>query len=73
MHYDAPSSDRIEFEMNQFLEWFNNELKLDSVLKSAIAHFWFVTIHPFDDGNGRIARSIADLQLTRTDGINQRL
>lgn len=72
VHYEAPASERIEFEMNQFLEWFNNQLELDSVLKSAIAHFWFVTIHPFDDGNGRIARSIADLQLTRSDGINQR-
>lgn len=72
VHYEAPSSDRVPLEMKQFLDWFNNEYNIDSVLKSAIAHLWFVTIHPFDDGNGRIARTIADLQLTRSDGSNQR-
>ena len=73
IHYQAPSSDRVPFEMKQFLEWFNDESNtIDSVLKSAVAHLWFVTIHPFDDGNGRIARTIADLQLTRSDGSNQR-
>lgn len=72
VHYEAPSSERVPYEMQQFLEWFNQENDLDSVLKSAVAHLWFVTIHPFDDGNGRIARTIADLQLTRSDGSNQR-
>ena len=58
--------------MRQFLAWFNAEQGLDPVLKAGLAHFWFVTIHPFDDGNGRIARAIADLQLARSDGSGQR-
>lgn len=72
IHYEAPNSDRVPMEMKQFFDWFNQENEMDSVLKSAVAHLWFVTIHPFDDGNGRIARTIADLQLTRSDGSNQR-
>ena len=72
VHYEAPDSKRLNSEMAQFLKWFNNETEMDAVLKSAIAHFWFVTIHPFDDGNGRIARAIADLQLARSDGSTQR-
>lgn len=72
IHYEAPNSDRVPLEMKHFLDWFNQENEMDSVLKSAVAHLWFVTIHPFDDGNGRIARTIADLQLTRSDGSNQR-
>lgn len=72
-HYEAPNPDQVEFEMNLFLEWFNNtSSETDSVLKAAIAHFWFVTIHPFDDGNGRIARAITDLQLARSDRSSQR-
>lgn len=58
--------------MYQFLKWYNNSLEIDPVLKAAITHFWFVTIHPFDDGNGRIARAITDMQLARSDGSPQR-
>jgi Fic family protein len=58
--------------MARFLEWFNREEALDSVLEAAVAHLWFVTIHPFDDGNGRIARAIADMALARSERSNQR-
>ncbi|MBO9636306.1 MAG: Fic family protein [Chitinophagaceae bacterium] len=68
VHFQAPDSDRLESEMEKFLHWFNADQQLDPVLKAAIAHLWFVTIHPFDDGNGRIARTIADMLLTRSDG-----
>lgn len=67
VHYQAPGSDRIEPEMNRFLDWFENEHEIDLVLKAAIAHLWFVTIHPFDDGNGRITRAITDMILARSD------
>ncbi|MBK7478462.1 MAG: Fic family protein [Bacteroidales bacterium] len=67
VHYQAPGSDRIEPEMIRFLDWFENEHDTDLVLKAAIAHLWFVTIHPFDDGNGRIARAITDMTLARSD------
>ena len=67
VHYQAPNSDRIELEMNKFLQWFENDNDIDLVLKAAIAHLWFVTIHPFDDGNGRIARAITDMMLARSD------
>ena len=72
IHYEAPEAGRLDVEMNTFLEWFNKGISIDPVLKAAIAHLWFVTIHPFDDGNGRIARAIADLQLARADGSQQR-
>ncbi len=72
VHFEAPQASRLSNEMNIFLEWFNNEADLDPVLKSAIAHLWFVTIHPFEDGNGRIARAIADMQLARADKTSQR-
>ena len=72
VHYEAPKADQVESEMNAFLNWFNNTSEIDPVLKAAIAHFWFVTIHPFDDGNGRIARAITDMQLARSDGSSQR-
>jgi Fic family protein len=72
VHFQAPDADRLEREMKQFLEWFNHDSTNDPVLKAALAHLWFVTIHPFDDGNGRIARAIADLQLARADGSSQR-
>ena len=58
--------------MKQFFDWFNSDKQIDPVLKSAVAHLWFLTIHPFDDGNGRIARTIADMQLTRADAESQR-
>lgn len=72
IHYEAPEAVRLNTEMNLFLTWFNTVHQIDSVLKAAIAHFWFVTIHPFDDGNGRIARAITDMQLARSDGSAQR-
>ncbi len=67
IHFEAPSSDRVPHEMEQFLNWLNSDNSLDLVLKSIIAHFWFVTIHPFDDGNGRIARAILDMFLAKSD------
>jgi Fic family protein len=72
VHYEAPASELLENEMKGFCDWFNKEYGIDTVMKAAIAHLWFVTIHPFDDGNGRIARAIADMQLTRSDGTPQR-
>lgn len=67
IHFEAPSADRVPHEMEQFLNWLNSDKSLDFVLKSIIAHFWFVTIHPFDDGNGRIARAILDMFLAKSD------
>ncbi len=72
VHYEAPDADRLQAEMRQFINWFNENNTLDAVLKAAVVHLWFVTIHPFDDGNGRIARAIADMQLARADGTPQR-
>jgi Fic family protein len=72
VHYQAPDADMLPDEMGKFLRWVNTEEDRDPVLKSAIAHLWFVTIHPFDDGNGRIARAIADMLLARADGTAQR-
>jgi Fic family protein len=67
VHYQAPDADLMGAEMKSFLEWFNIAHAMDPVLKAAIAHLWFVTIHPFEDGNGRIARAITDMQLARAD------
>ncbi|VAW11412.1 Fic domain protein, PA0574 type, partial [hydrothermal vent metagenome] len=77
VHYEAPEARRLKSEMKEFLKWFNALSKgsvgdLDPVIKSAIAHLWFVTLHPFEDGNGRIARAIADMQLARADGSRER-
>jgi len=72
IHYEAPVADRLDNEMQGFLTWFNLEDKLDPVIKAALAHLWFVTIHPFDDGNGRIARAIADMSLARSEASPQR-
>jgi Fic family protein len=72
VHFEAPVSAKVPAEMDNFIHWFNADPNQDPVLKAAIAHLWFVTIHPFDDGNGRIARSIADLQLARSDNSAQR-
>ena len=72
VHYEAPAADRLDDEMQDFLTWFNLEDKLDPVIKAALAHLWFVTIHPFDDGNGRIARAIADMSLARSEDSPQR-
>lgn len=67
VHFEAPSASRLAGEMSIFLDWFEHPTPIDPVIKAAIAHFWFVTIHPFDDGNGRIARAIADMALARAD------
>jgi Fic family protein len=72
VHYEAPRADRLADEMKAFLDWFNGEATTDPVLKAALAHLWFVTIHPFDDGNGRIARAIADMALARSEHSPQR-
>jgi Fic family protein len=72
VHFQAPDSEVLVTEMEKFLDWFNDEKKGDPVITAAIAHLWFVTIHPFDDGNGRIARAITDLQLSRADQSAQR-
>ncbi len=72
VHFQAPASGVLDHEMNQFMNWFNSSHEVHPILKAAIAHLWFVTIHPFDDGNGRIARTIADMQLARADGTPQR-
>ncbi|QEX18083.1 cell division protein Fic [Hypericibacter terrae] len=72
VHYEAPRAARVAGDMQAFLKWFKDEQSIDPVLKAGIAHLWFVTIHPFDDGNGRIARAIADLQLARSEQSPQR-
>jgi len=72
VHFEAPASERLDEEMVQFLDWFNQQQPIDPILKAAIAHLWFVTIHPFDDGNGRIARAITDMQLARAEGTRFR-
>jgi Fic family protein len=72
VHYEAPAADRVENEMGRFLAWFDGNEQEDPLLKAAIAHLWFVTIHPFEDGNGRIGRAIAEMCLARSDGSSQR-
>lgn len=72
VHFQAPVAEQVPGEMARFLAWFNRPAPLDAVVKAAIAHLWFVTIHPFDDGNGRIARTLADLLLARADSTAQR-
>ncbi len=72
VHYQAPSAARVDAEMAAFLDWFNGDVQVDAVLKAGLAHLWFVTIHPFDDGNGRIARAIADMALARSEQSSQR-
>lgn len=72
VHYEAVPANRVKDEMDRFLSWFNDNNKIDPVIKAAIAHFWFIIIHPFDDGNGRIARAISDLMLARADGSAER-
>lgn len=75
VHFEAPAAEKLDREMEAFLDWFNDDggdTDLDDVLKAGLAHLWFVTIHPFDDGNGRIARAIADLALARSEHSSQR-
>lgn len=72
VHFEAPAAKRLDQEMASFLSWFNAENEADWVVKAGMAHLWFVTIHPFEDGNGRIARAIADLCLARSERSPQR-
>lgn len=72
VHFQAPEASVIETEMSRFLEWFNTHESIEPVLKAAVAHLWFVTIHPFEDGNGRITRALTDMLLARSDKSNQR-
>ncbi|HNT51392.1 MAG TPA: Fic family protein, partial [Cyclobacteriaceae bacterium] len=72
IHYEAVKSKLVKSEMGKFLDWFNNDNQLDFVLKAAIAHFWFIIIHPFDDGNGRIGRAITDMLLARAESSGER-
>ena len=72
VHYEAVKPKHVKAEMETFLDWFNNENSLDPVLKAAIAHFWFIIIHPFDDGNGRIGRALTDMLLARAEGSSER-
>ena len=72
VHYEAPAAARLDAEMGAFLGWFNAPAETDGVLRAGLAHLWFVTIHPFDDGNGRIARAVADMALARSEGSSQR-
>ena len=72
VHFEAVKPELVKTEMDKFLDWFNNENDLDPVLKAAIAHFWFIIIHPFDDGNGRIGRAITDMMLARAESSGER-
>ena len=73
VHFEAPAASRLDIEMAGFLDWFNNPQEtIDPVLKAGIAHLWFVTVHPFEDGNGRIGRAIADMALARSEKSAQR-
>lgn len=72
VHYEAVKPELVKPEMDSFLDWFNDDNHLDPVLKAAVAHFWFIIIHPFDDGNGRIARAITDMLLARAEGSGER-
>jgi Fic family protein len=72
VHFQAPPAKKLDGEMNTFLKWFNRDANNDPVLKAAIAHLWYVTIHPFDDGNGRVARAITDMSLARSEDSPQR-
>ena len=72
IHFQAPDWSTIDSEIDLFLDWINNKTDIDNILKASIAHLWIVTIHPFDDGNGRISRAIADMLLARADNIPQR-
>ena len=72
VHYHAPDADAVPSQMQKFLNWFNSDVTQKDYVKSAIAHFWFVSIHPFDDGNGRISRAIADMALSQADNSTLR-
>lgn len=67
VHFEAPAAERIDAEMDKLLDWIENEIEVDPVFKAAISHLWFVTIHPFEDGNGRLTRAITEMILARSD------
>ena len=72
VHFEAPTADRLQREVSAFLHWFETSNGIDPVLKAGIAHFWFATLHPFEDGNGRISRAIADMALARAESTKER-
>lgn len=72
LHYEAPQAKKLPREMTAFLSWFEADESIDPVIQAGLAHLWFVTIHPFEDGNGRIARAIADMALARSEESSQR-
>lgn len=72
IHFEAPAAKRLSREVSVFLKWYENTNEIDPVLKAGVAHFWFVTLHPFEDGNGRISRAIADMALARAEGTPER-
>ena len=72
IHFEAPPSDRLAADVERFLQWFESPNQTDPVIRAGLAHFWFVTIHPFEDGNGRVSRAIADMALARADGSAMR-
>ncbi len=72
VHYEAPPASRVDKEMKRFLAWFNGKRATDGLLSAALAHLWFISIHPFEDGNGRIARAIADQALAQSENLGQR-
>lgn len=72
VHYEAPPAERVDSEMDTFLQWFNSETAEDPVLRAGLAHLWCVTVHPFDDGNGRIARAVGDMALARAERSSER-
>lgn len=72
VHYEAPPAGRLDAEMGAFLEWFNRGTEPEGLLRAGLAHLWFVTVHPFDDGNGRVARAVADQALAQSEGAGQR-
>jgi Fic family protein len=72
IHFEAPTADRLVADVERFLQWFESPSQTDPVIRAGLAHFWFVTIHPFQDGNGRVSRAIADMALARADGSAMR-
>ena len=72
VHFEAPAAERLDEEMDKFLDWFNAPSAIDGVLRAGVAHLWFVTVHPFEDGNGRLARAVTDLALARCENTSQR-
>ncbi len=72
VHFEAPSTEQVDREMQVFLDWFNQDIAIDPVAKAGLVHLWFVTIHPFEDGNGRIGRAIIDLMLARSEKSSKR-